>query len=351
MGRVIRCIFAAFARKNAAATAHAPHAQCIIFEIKKVAAFKILHLDSNHPLLRETLDTAGFDNYEDFTSSKENIQKIIGDYHGIVLRSRFAIDREFIGKATNLRFIARVGAGLENIDCDYATSQGIALIAAPEGNRNAVGEHTLAMLLALLNKLHTADREIREGYWNREKNRGYELDGKTVGIIGYGNMGRAFARKLRGFDVNLICHDIKSDVGDNLARQVPLAELQRTADIVSLHLPWTPLTNGMINREFIESFAKPFWLVNTSRGKNVITADLASALESGKVLGAALDVLEFEKSSFEHLFDQAMPDSFKYLLASDKVLLSPHVAGWSFESHKQLARVVAEKIIAAFGNG
>ncbi len=306
---------------------------------------KILHLDRNHPMLRDILDRAGFENHDDFSSPREQVEQVIGQYDGIVLRSRFKIDREFIDKATNIKFIARVGAGLENIDCDYARSKGIALIAAPEGNRNAVGEHTLAMLLALLNKLHTADREIRDGHWNREKNRGHELDGKTVGIIGYGNMGRAFARKLRGFEVRMICHDILENVGDELAEQVPLDEFFHESDVVSLHVPWTKDTDGMVDAEFISSFAKPFWLVNTSRGKNVVTKDLVDALESGKVQGAALDVLEFEKSSFEHLFDGDVPPEMTYLLESGKVLLTPHVAGWSFESHESLAQVIADKII------
>ncbi len=310
---------------------------------------KILHLDHNHPLLRQMLENAGFINDDDFTSPKQAIESKIAHYDGIVLRSRFRIDKEFIDRAVNLKFIARVGAGLENIDCAYAESKGIALIAAPEGNRNAVGEHTLAMLLALFNKLHTADREVREGHWNREKNRGHELDGKTVGIIGYGNMGRAFARKLRGFEVRVICYDILPNVGDADAQQVPIDEFFREADVVSLHIPWTPETDGMVDAEFIGSFAKPFWLLNTSRGKNVATTDLAGALDSGKILGAALDVLEYEKSSFEHLFDGEIPDPLRYLLRSEKVLLTPHVAGWSFESHEGLARVIAEKIIRHTG--
>ena len=306
---------------------------------------KILHIDSNNPLLWEQLQQAGFHNEADFISSKEVIEDKIKDYHGIVIRSRFKIDKTFIDKATNLQFIARVGAGLESIDCDYAIARNIALIAAPEGNRNAVAEHALGMILSLFNKLNQADAEIRKGQWNRESNRGHELDGKTVGIIGYGNMGKAFAKKLRGFDVEVICHDILPNVGDANAKQVTLKELQQKADLLSLHIPWTPETDKMVNANFIASFSNPFWLINTSRGKNVVTADLVQALESGKILGAGLDVLEYEKLSFETLFnDKNTPEAFDYLLKSSKVLLSPHIAGWTFESHERLAQVIVDKI-------
>jgi len=306
---------------------------------------KILHIDSNHPLLWRQLQEAGFVNHEDLVSTKEQIEAKIQDYQGIVIRSRFKIDKTFLDKATSLQFIARVGAGLESIDCDYASSRGIHLIAAPEGNRNAVGEHTLAMLLSLMNKLNKANSEIKSGQWNREQNRGHELDGKTVGIIGYGNMGKAFAKKLQGFDVNVLFYDILPNVSDGNAQQVSLQELQQKADVLSLHIPWTPETDKMVNTGFINGFDKPFWFINTSRGKNVVTADLVVALKSGKILGAGLDVLEYEKLSFESLFqDQNIPEAFQYLLNADNVLLSPHIAGWTFESHEQLARVIVNKI-------
>ena len=311
---------------------------------------KILHIDSNHPLLWDQLEQAGFINHADFTSSKQEIEAKIQDYQGIVIRSRFKIDKQFIDKATNLQFIARVGAGLESIDCDYATSKKIALIAAPEGNCNAVAEHTLGMILSLFNKLNIADSEIRAGEWNREKNRGYELDGKTVGIIGYGNMGKAFAKKLRGFDVEVLCYDIKENVGDANARQVSLEELQQKTDVLSLHIPWTPETDKMVNAEFINAFAKNIWIINTSRGKNIITADLVAAMQSGKVLGAGLDVLEYEKLSFETLFqDKNTPEAFQYLLDGRKVILTPHIAGWTYESHERLAQVIVDKIKALYG--
>jgi D-3-phosphoglycerate dehydrogenase len=306
----------------------------------------ILHIDSNHPLLWKQLEQAGFHNKEDFTSTKEQIEAKIQEYHGIVIRSRFKIDKTFLDKATNLQFIARVGAGLESIDCDYAIEKGIHLIAAPEGNRNAVGEHALGMLLSLMNKLNRADQLVREGKWIREGNRGYELEGKTIGIIGYGNMGKSFAKKLRGFDVEVLCYDIQDKVGDENAQQVSLEELQQKAAVLSLHIPWTPETDKMINTDFINAFAKPFWLINTSRGKNVVTADLVKAIESGKILGAGLDVLEYEKLSFENLFvDSEKPAAFQYLLDSEKVLLTPHIAGWTFESHKKLAQTIVDKII------
>jgi len=311
-------------------------------------AIKILHIDTNHPLLWEQLEQAGFENHLDNTSSKEDIEAGIHEYHGIVIRSRFDIDRHFLNKATNLQFIARVGAGLESIDTDYAEAKGIHLIAAPEGNRNAVGEHALGMLLSLFNKLNKADREIRSGKWVREGNRGHELDGKTIGVIGYGNMGKSFSKKLRGFDVEILCYDIKPMVGDVNAKQVSLEELQLKADVVSLHTPYTPETNRMVNAEFIAGFAKPFWLINTARGKAVVTKDLAEALKSGKILGAGLDVLEYEKSSFEQLFTNDIPDEFQYLLNADNVLLSPHIAGWTFESHERLAQVIVDKIKAFY---
>lgn len=308
----------------------------------------ILHLDSNHPLLIQQLNAAGFTNNEDYTSSKEEIENIIHHYDGFIIRSRFKIDASFLDKATKLKFIGRVGAGLENIDCEYANKKGISLIAAPEGNRNAVGEHSLAMLLSLFNKLNKADREVRNGQWLREDNRGIELDGKTIGLIGYGNMGKSFAKKLRGFDVTVLCYDIKPNVGDDNATQVSLQELQKRCDILSLHTPETPSTTHMVNANFIQEFAKPFWLINTARGKSVVTSALVSALKSGTILGAGLDVLEYEKASFENLFSNTMPEAFKYLIASENVLLSPHVAGWTVESKTKLAQTIVDKIKAQF---
>jgi len=310
---------------------------------------KILHLDKNHSLLINQLNDLGFTNDEYYTSSKKEIEQKIHDYDGIIIRSRFTVDKQFLEKAKNLKFIARVGAGLENIDIDYANQKGVYLIAAPEGNRNAVGEHTLGMLLSLFNKLSKANTEVKEGKWLREDNRGIELDGKTVGIIGYGNMGKAFTKKLRGFDVSVLCHDIKDNVGDENCKQVSLKELQEKVDVVSLHTPETPLTLNMINTDFINQFKKPFWLLNTARGKSVVTKDLVEALKSGKILGAGLDVLEYEKSSFEDLFEnESMPEAFQYLINAKNVLLSPHVAGWTIESKEKLAQIIVDKIKARF---
>ncbi|WP_343328487.1 2-hydroxyacid dehydrogenase [Polaribacter staleyi] len=310
---------------------------------------KILHLDSNHALLINQLNDLGYQNDEDYTSSKEEIEAKIHNYDGFIIRSRFSIDKAFLDKATNLKFIGRVGAGLENIDCAYAESKGITLISAPEGNRNAVGEHALGMLLSLFNKLNKADKEVRNGKWLREENRGIELDGRTVGLIGYGNMGKSFAKKLRGFDVEVLCYDIKPNVGDANCKQVSLKELQEKAAILSLHTPQTQLTEKMINSDFINGFKKNFWLINTARGKSVVTKDLVSALKSGKILGAGLDVLEYEKASFENLFsDDKMPEAFQYLIQSEQVLLSPHVAGWTIESKEKLAQTIVDKIKAKF---
>ena len=310
----------------------------------KTSDIKILHIDSNHPLLWEQLEQAGFQNETDFNSTKQEVEIKIENYHGIVIRSRFKIDKTFLDKATNLKFIARVGAGLESIDCDYAIANGIHLIAAPEGNANAVGEHALGMLLALFNNLNIANNEIKSGQWKREANRGHELEGKTVGIIGYGNMGKSFAKKLSGFDVKVLCYDILPNVGDANATQVTLDELQEHSDVLSLHTPWTPETDKMVNKDFISTFKKPFWLINTARGNSVVTDDLVEALQSGKIKGAGLDVLEYEKLSFETLSEGEKPKTFEYLLQAENILLTPHIAGWTFESHQKLAQTIADKI-------
>lgn len=310
---------------------------------------RILHLDINHPLIIEQFNALGFINDEDYTSSKAEVEAKIHEYDGIIIRSRFTLDAEFLDKATNLKFIGRLGAGLENIDVDYAKSKGIFLASAPEGNRNAVGEHTLGMLLSLFNKLNKANREVRNGIWDREGNRGLELEGRTVGIIGYGNMGKAFAKKLSGFDVEVICYDIAVGVGDGNARQVDIVELFQRTDVLSLHVPQSPSTLNMIDAEFINKFQKPFWLLNTARGKCVVTADLVAALKSGKILGAGLDVLEYEKKSFENMFsDSQMPPAFQYLVNTENVLLTPHVAGWTVESKIKLAQTIVDKIKKEF---
>jgi len=310
---------------------------------------KVIHLDTNHPCLISGLQKLGFENDEDYTSSKEEIENKIHEYDGIIIRSRFKIDKTFLENASNLKFIGRVGAGLESIDIAYAEKKGVHLIAAPEGNRNAVGEHALGMILAMFNKLKKADTQIRQGKWLREDNRGIELEGKTIGIIGYGNMGKAFAKKLKGFDCDVICYDILKNVGDRNARQVELVELFEKTDVLSLHTPQTELTKKMVYKIFIDKFKKPFYLINTARGSAVVTDDLVNAIKTKKILGACLDVLEYEKASFENFFtNDYFPPAFQYLINSEKVLLSPHVAGWTIESKKKLAQTIVDKIKSHF---
>jgi len=307
---------------------------------------KILHIDSNHPILVQTLEKEGFVNEFDLISPKEEIESKIENYDGVIIRSRFKIDKTFLDKAQNLKFIARVGAGLESIDCEYAQSKKIELIAAPEGNSNAVGEQTIGMLLSLFNKLNQADKSVKSGKWEREKHRGYELEGKTVGLIGYGNMGKSVAKKLKGFDVEeVLFYDIQNGLEDENARQVSLTELQKKVDVLSLHTPWTPLTHKMIDADFINKFSKPFWFINTARGKSVVTKDLVQALKDRKILGVGLDVLEYEQLSFEQMDLDNIPEDLQFLFNAENVLLSPHIAGWTFESHRKLAQTIAQKII------
>lgn len=307
---------------------------------------RVLHIDENHKTLADGLDAMGLVNDFDYTASKEEVMQKIHNYQGIVIRSRFPIDAAFLDAATNLKFIARVGSGLENIDTDYAQSKNIRIISAPKGNSNAVGEHALSMLLTLFNKLIVVHRELQDGVWQREPNRGEELEGKTIGLIGYGNTGKAFAQKLQGFDVEVLCCDILPSVGDKNARQVSLNTLQEEADIISLHVPETPLTTAMIDHSFIEKTSKPFWIINTARGKNVVTKDLVEGLEKGKILGACLDVLEYEKNSFEQA--ELTQKELSYLLQSDKVIMSPHIAGWSRQSKIKLAQTIVDKVQKIF---
>lgn len=311
---------------------------------------RVLHLDSNHEILAQGLAELGFENVHDYTTPRETLLADLHQYEGIIIRSRFRIDAEVLNAAKNLKFIGRVGAGLENIDCDYAQSKGIALIACPEGNANAVGEHSISLLLNLMNRIRIADNEVRNGIWIREGNRGYELEGRTVGIIGYGHMGKSFARKLRGFEVQTLCYDILPNVGDALATQVDWETLLKESDVISIHTPYTPQTHGMLNQAFFDGLAKPIFLLNTSRGKNLVTADLVQAIEKGQVIGAGLDVMEFEKSSFENFFDSAqMPAALEYLIHSDRVILTPHIAGWTHESKFKMAQIIVDKVAALYG--
>ncbi|MFT4603220.1 MAG: D-3-phosphoglycerate dehydrogenase [Arenicella sp.] len=306
---------------------------------------KIAFLDIVHEVLEEGLKSLGHQCDDLTTSSAEDINKSIGTFEGIVVRSRFPINSEFLVKCTSLRFIARSGAGMENIDIEYCEENNIQLFNAPEGNRNAVGEHALGMLLSLFNNLSKGDSEIRRGKWDREGNRGIELDGKTVGIIGFGNNGSAFAKKLRGFEVEVLAYDkYKNDFGDDFVIESELDDLFEKADVLSFHIPQNEETIWMANEDFFKKFNKNIWLINLARGKLVETGALLNAIEKGKVLGACLDVLEFEKASFENVFDGNMMHDFQKLLKSEKVLLSPHVGGWTVESYYKLSKVLLEKI-------
>ena len=306
----------------------------------------MLFLDSNHPDLIRVLREAGFECDEVYDLPKAEVEKIAHHYTALVIRSRFKIDHTFIDSAANLKCIARAGAGMENIDVAYATAKGIVCVHASEGNRDAVGEQAVGMLLALMNNLLRADREVRSGIWLREENRGYELDGKTVGIVGYGNMGSAFAKRLAGFNVRVLAYDkYKSGFGHAHVAEAKPEQLFEEADVISLHVPLTPETRYLVNDAFIDRFRKPFWLLNTARGLCVDTAAVVNGLKSGRIIGAALDVLEYESVSFEQLDAKALPEPFKHLITSDRVILSPHIAGWTFESHQKIANVLTDKIL------
>lgn len=306
----------------------------------------ILFIDSVHPILEEKLTQAGFLCQRHFKSTFEDLQNILPQAYGLVIRSRFTIDETFLAFCPNLAFIARSGSGLENIDVKLCEKLNIRLYNSPEGNRNAVAEQALGMLLGLMNKLNKAHQEVRNGVWDREGNRGEELDGKTIGIIGYGNNGAAFAKKLRGFDVRVLAYDkYKSGFGDYQVQECTLEALQEQADILSFHVPQNKETKHFFNSEFLGQMAKPFYLLNLSRGKVVSTAALVEGLKTGQIKGAGLDVLEYEQKSFESFFDQEMPADFQYLVCADNVCLTPHVGGWTTESYVKLSSVLADKIL------
>lgn len=307
---------------------------------------KILLLDKNHSLITEQLTQKGFVLEEDFTSSYDEVLEKIKNYEGMIIRSRIPIDAPFLERAENLKFIARVGAGMENIDVEAAERLGVMLINSPEGNRDAVAEHCIGMLLVLMNRLFISANEVKRNVWLREENRGEEIKEKTFGLIGYGNMGRALAKRLSGFGCKVVFYDIKDNIGDEYAMQVSLSELKETADILSLHIPLTEQTHYMIDEKFIAEMKKNFYFINTSRGKNLKTLALVEALKQGKVKGACLDVLEYEKSSFEHLENEN--EDLQYLLGSEKVIITPHIAGWTHESKIKLAQVIVDKILQHF---
>lgn len=306
---------------------------------------KVLFIDSVHPLIREELTAHGFqcDFFPDYT--RADFERVIGLYEGVIIRSKIKLDKEILQKALKLEFIGRVGAGMENIDVEFARSRNVICLNSPEGNRDAVGEHALGMLLALLNHILRADRQVRQGIWKREENRGMEIRGKTIGIIGYGNMGSAFAQRLRGFEANVIAFDkYKTDYSDENVRETVMQELFDTTDILSLHVPLTEETFHLVNDAFFQQFRKPLFLINTSRGAVINTTDLVSNIKTGKVMGAALDVLEYEDTSFE-MIARNLPEDFQYLVQAENVILTPHIAGWTVESNVKLARILVDKIL------
>ncbi|MES2061608.1 MAG: 2-hydroxyacid dehydrogenase [Bacteroidota bacterium] len=300
----------------------------------------ILIVDDLHPAFIEQAQSFGYTiNYQPDMKLDE-AYAIINNYDGLVIRSKFQVDRKFIDQATHLRFICRAGAGMDNIDEDYALEKGIRLINAPEGNMDAVGEHAIGLLLSLMNNMNTADAEIRSGSWRREENRGYELKGRTVGIIGYGHMGSSFAKKLSGFGVNVIAYDkYKTGFSDQYAREVSMEEIVKHSDVLSLHIPLTKETDGMVNDEYFYHFKKPIFFINTARGKVVKTSAVLNAIKQGKIIAAGLDVLEVEK--FPALAEQAW---FDELRQNGRVILSPHVGGWTFESYRKISEVMARKL-------
>jgi D-3-phosphoglycerate dehydrogenase len=308
---------------------------------------KILFIDSVHNRLKKDLEAAGLVCDLQYEWDKETIAKKLPQYIGIIIRSRIKLDKELISKGTNLKFIARAGAGMENIDVHFAHTLGVHCLHAPEGNRDAVGEHALGMLLSLLNNICRANNEVRQGKWIREGNRGTELQGKTIGIIGYGNMGSAFAQRLKGFGVTILAYDkYKKNFSDEYAKEATLQELFEKIDVLSLHIPLTEETRYMVDKTFFEKFKKNIYFINTARGKVLKTDALVESMKNGKVLGACIDVLEYESLSFEALDQSKLPEAFQYLLKSDKVILTPHIAGWTHESNEKIAATLVGKILA-----
>lgn len=320
-----------------------------MFYIQKIV-MKVLFIDTVHEVLRQRLEAHDFNCVDASALTKEECIAELEDTEGIVIRSRFPMDGDFLKHAPQLKFIARSGAGMENIDLSFTSKNNITCFNAPEGNRNAVGEHALGMLLALFNNLIKGDREIRNGIWDREGNRGIELEGKTVAIIGYGNNGKAFAKKLKGFDVNVITYDkYLQNYSDDFAKEANWEEVYEKADIISFHIPQNQETIFMVNDQFLCKFKKNIFLINLARGKIVETSALVNNLKKGKILGACLDVLEYESASFENTFHMDQFPDFDYLLKSDKVILSPHVGGWTTESYFKLSNILADKILNTFG--
>jgi D-3-phosphoglycerate dehydrogenase len=312
---------------------------------------KVYFIDSVHPILEDRLTLFGYECIDLTKTPANDLLSKIQDARGLVIRSRISLSSEILSQIIDLQFIARSGSGLENIDTSFCKEKNIQCFNSPEGNRNAVAEHALGMLLSLFNNIVKSNKEIRLGIWDREGNRGEELDGKTIGIIGYGNNGAAFAKKLRGFDVKVMAYDkYKTCYGDHFVQECTLQAIQEQADVISFHIPQNKETVHFFNDEFLLNCQKSIFLLNLSRGKIVDTITLVKGLKSNKIKGACLDVLEYEKSSFESFFDQEHSEDFRYLLESENVLLSPHVAGWTIESYFKLSNVLADKIIAHFSS-
>jgi len=314
---------------------------------------QILFIDTAHPSLQKLLEKEGHHCIDGSGLTRTEIMNSVSGFEGVVIRSRIEIDKDVIDAARNLIFIARIGSGMESIDVNYAESKGIACINSPEGSHDAVGEHAVAMLLALFNKLNKADREVRNGDWVREGNRGIEINGKTIGIIGYGQMGSSFAKKLSGFGCEVIAFDkYLKNFSNQFAKEVSMDEIFERTDVLSLHVPLNKETAYLFDDNYIKRFKKNIYLINVARGRCVKTDDLVKNMKSGKVLGACLDVIEYEDRSFEKFTlrtSEVMEDpSWQYLIHSDHVVFSPHIAGWTFESNEKMAKVLFEKIKARF---
>ncbi|WP_082458748.1 NAD(P)-dependent oxidoreductase [Pedobacter sp. Leaf216] len=301
---------------------------------------RILIVDDLHPAFKEQATAMGYQVDDEPQITRQQTLDRIKDYTGIAVRTKFRIDAEIFAAAPNLKFVARAGAGLDNIDDKIAFEKNIALINAPEGNCDAVGEHATGLLLSLMNNFRRADIEIRNGIWDREGNRGYELKGKKVGFIGYGFMGQSFAKKLAGFEVDVMAYDkYKTGFSDAFAREVSMEEIVKHSDVLSLHIPLTAETKQMVDDEYFFHFKKPIFFINTARGEIVNTAAVLNAIKTGKILGAGLDVLQTEK--FPALGEKSWYDELKN---NEKVILTPHVGGWTFDSYRKISEVLAEKL-------
>ena len=308
---------------------------------------KVALLDDFHPIVHETFSSWNWEIVDGENWTVEDFKLNAASIEGIVIRSKFKLSRNQLKFAKKLKFIARPGSGLENIDLKYCEENNIEVFRSPEGNRDALAEHTLGMLLSLINHLNIANSQVRNNIWEREKNRGTELKGKVMAIIGYGYMGKAFAQRLNGFEMEVIAYDkYISGFGTNHVKEVNLEEIFQRADFVSLHTPLSSETIGIMNSSFFEKFKKPFIIINTARGKSLIVEDLINSLNSKKIIGACLDVLDVESSSFS--LNKAENQSFEKLKKFNNVVLSPHIAGWSYESKEKMAQVILEKIHRKF---